>query len=105
MSDAGSSIPYAVSKAGVTTLPQALARVMAPKVRVNAVAPGFIEGAWMRAGLGAKYVASRDHFAAASALARIFHSRIEQRSGGGVRRLDFIEPNETATHRFFFDRL
>jgi transposase-like protein len=38
-------------------------------------------------------------------LARIFHSGIEQRSGGGVRRLDFTEPNETATHRFFGDRL
>ena len=38
-------------------------------------------------------------------LARIFHSRIEQRSGGGVRRLENIEPNETGTHRFFFDRL
>jgi hypothetical protein len=38
-------------------------------------------------------------------LARIFHTRIEQRSVGGVRRLDFSEPNETATHRFFFDRL
>jgi hypothetical protein len=38
-------------------------------------------------------------------LARIFHTGIEQRSGGGVIRLEFTEPNETATHRFFFDRV
>ena len=36
-------------------------------------------------------------------LARIFHTRIEQRSGGSVTRLVFTEPNETANHRFFFD--
>jgi multidrug efflux system outer membrane protein len=39
------------------------------------------------------------------ALARIFHSRIEQRSGESVRRLDITQPNENATHRFFDDRL
>jgi hypothetical protein len=38
-------------------------------------------------------------------LARIFHTGFEQRSGGGVRRLDSIKPNETATHRFFCNRL
>src|SRR6266478_9775388 len=34
-------------------------------------------------------------------LARIFHSGAEQRSGGGVRRLDITQPNENAPHRFF----
>jgi hypothetical protein len=38
-------------------------------------------------------------------LARIFHGGVEQRSGERVRRLVNIEPNETATHRFFEDRL
>ncbi len=38
-------------------------------------------------------------------LARIFHRRIEQRSGESVRRLDITQPNENATHRFFYDRL
>ena len=33
----------------------ALARVCAPKVRVNAVAPGFIEGEWLKQGLGSAY--------------------------------------------------
>lgn len=40
-----------------------------------------------------------------SNLARIFHKGIEQRSGEGVRRLDIIEPNESTTRRFFYDRL
>ena len=68
---AGSSIPYAVSKAGVINLTRALARVLAPKIRVNAVAPGFIEGRWMREGLGERYQASRESFASASALGRV----------------------------------
>jgi hypothetical protein len=41
----------------------------------------------------------------AAGLARIFHKGIEQRSGEGVRRLDIIEPNESTTRRFFYDRL
>ena len=42
---------------------------------------------------------------AVAILARIFHSGIEQRSGEGVKRLDITQPNENATHRFFYDRL
>ncbi|MDE3098491.1 MAG: hypothetical protein KGJ88_03380 [Verrucomicrobiota bacterium] len=40
-----------------------------------------------------------------TSLARIFHSRIEQRSGESVRRLEITEPNENATHRFLCHRL
>lgn len=40
---AGSSIPYAVSKAGANHLTRLLARALAPSVRVNAVAPGFVD--------------------------------------------------------------
>lgn len=39
----GSSIAYAASKAGVINLTRSLARALAPDVRVNAVAPGFVE--------------------------------------------------------------
>ena len=67
----GSCIPYAISKAGVMTLTTALARVMAPRIRVNAVAPGFIEGRWMREGLAERYAKARDGFADASALGRV----------------------------------
>jgi 3-oxoacyl-[acyl-carrier protein] reductase len=44
----GSSIPYATSKAGVINLTRSLARTLAPEVRVNAVAPGFVDSPWNR---------------------------------------------------------
>jgi ketoreductase RED2 len=39
----GSSIPYAVSKAGLEHLTRLLAVALGPSVRVNAVAPGYVE--------------------------------------------------------------
>lgn len=40
----GSSIAYAASKGAVNTMTRSLARVLAPEVRVNAIAPGFVSG-------------------------------------------------------------
>jgi len=42
----GSSIAYSVSKAGTIHLTKCLATALGPDIRVNAVAPGFLETRW-----------------------------------------------------------
>jgi 3-oxoacyl-[acyl-carrier protein] reductase len=45
----GSSIPYCASKAAVINLTMAFARTCAPEIRVNCVAPGFVDTRWHEA--------------------------------------------------------
>ena len=51
----GSSIPYAASKAAIINLTRTLARTLGPEIRVNCIAPGFIDGRWLRGGMGENY--------------------------------------------------
>jgi NAD(P)-dependent dehydrogenase (short-subunit alcohol dehydrogenase family) len=44
----GSSMAYTASKAAVNNLTMAMARALAPEVRVNALCPGGMLGAWTR---------------------------------------------------------
>ena len=48
----GSSVPYAASKGALNTMTLSLARALAPKIRVNAICPGFIDTPWFGKGLG-----------------------------------------------------
>ena len=48
-------LPYAASKAAVANLTTTLAHALGPEIRVNAVAPGWMEGDWMKRTLAENY--------------------------------------------------
>jgi len=55
LNPSGSSIAYAVSKAGLIHLTRCLAVALAPEVLVKCVAPGFMEGTRMSESLAPEY--------------------------------------------------
>ena len=48
----GSSVAYAASKGALNTMTLSLARALAPKIRVNAICPGFIDTRWFTDAFG-----------------------------------------------------
>lgn len=67
----GSSVAYCASKAGLNNLVVTLARALAPKIRVNAIAPGFIDGEWLQQGFGDGYEALKAAMIEKTPLARV----------------------------------
>lgn len=66
----GSSVAYAASKAALNTMTQSLARALAPEVRVNGVAPGFVRTPWQEAQGKDTVDQTERKFAAAALLAK-----------------------------------
>ena len=50
LTGSGSSIAYCATKGGLNTMTKSLARVLAPRVTVNAVCPGPIDSRWIKEG-------------------------------------------------------
>jgi 3-oxoacyl-[acyl-carrier protein] reductase len=63
-------LPYAASKAAIVSLTKQLAGALAPDIRVNAVAPGWMEGDWMERMLKENYGKLMERRAKATPLGR-----------------------------------
>ncbi|NPD66555.1 SDR family oxidoreductase [Lichenicola cladoniae] len=48
-------LPYSASKAAIISMTQTLAGALGPSIRVNALAPGWLEGEWMERTLAENY--------------------------------------------------
>ena len=64
----GSSIAYMASKGALNAMTIGLARALAPRIRVNAIAPGLVETPWLKEGLGERYGKFRDEWVDRAAL-------------------------------------
>lgn len=63
-------LPYSASKAAIISMTRTLAGALGPNIRVNAIAPGWMEGDWMERALGDKYETLMDRRARATPLKR-----------------------------------
>jgi 3-oxoacyl-[acyl-carrier protein] reductase len=66
----GSSIAYAASKGALNSMTLSMARNLGP-IRVNAVCPGFIDGEWLKKGMGEeRFEATKQHIKNTSPLGK-----------------------------------
>ena len=63
-------LPYSSSKAAIISMTRTLAGALGPTIRVNAVAPGWLEGDWMERTLGDNYGRLMERRAKATPLKR-----------------------------------
>jgi 3-oxoacyl-[acyl-carrier protein] reductase len=63
-------LPYSASKAAIISMTQTMAGALGPRIRVNALAPGWMEGDWMEKALGANYQRLMERRAKATPLQR-----------------------------------
>lgn len=63
-------LPYSASKAAIISMTRTLAGALGPKIRVNAIAPGWMDGDWMVRALGDKYEGLMERRAKATPLKR-----------------------------------
>ena len=63
-------LPYSSSKAAIISMTQTLAGALGPTIRVNAVAPGWLDGEWMERTLGDNYERLMERRAKATPLRR-----------------------------------
>ena len=67
----GTSVAYAASKGALNTMTLALARALAPEIRVNAVCPGFVETRWLAQALGDRYETAKTRWAGNAPLQQV----------------------------------
>ncbi len=79
----GSSVPYAASKGALVTMTLSLARALAPRIRVNAVCPGYIDTPWFGRGMDAERVDRLRQGAAATSPLKVA-SKPEDIAGAAV---------------------
>ncbi|HUZ12986.1 MAG TPA: SDR family oxidoreductase [Caulobacteraceae bacterium] len=79
----GSSVPYAASKGALVTMTLSLARALAPKIRVNAICPGYIDTPWFGRGMTPERVERLREGAAAGTPLKVA-SRPEDIAGAAI---------------------
>ena len=80
----GSSVPYAASKGALITMTLSLARALAPKIRVNAICPGFIDTPWFGRAMPAEALERLRQGVAASTPLKVASTAEDIAGGSGL---------------------